>query len=91
MILSTILSALCLPLYHITTVLAAPQPPTIEILHQFPTGTRAEHLCVLHNGSLLITILTSSTIPDAQFLNSMTTAPSSRCLLLIADSTPGLI
>lgn len=166
MILTTLLNALCLPLYYFTAVQAATKTSTVEVLHQFANGTRAENLCVLRNGDLLVTLLTepsvylvdttsaspntvlalsipshssllgithvsrdtvaiiggnisaatletisgsfaiyllalseerhaqiraSFAIPGAKFLNGMATAPASRDLLLMADSTLGVV
>ena len=44
--------------YYSTIVQAVTKTSRVEILHQFPNGTRAENLCVLGNGSLLVTLLT---------------------------------
>ena len=166
MISITIISVLCLPLYYFFTVQAATKTTTVEILHQFANGTRVENLRLLHNGFLLVTLLTepsvylvdtistsantilalsipshtsllgithvshdtvaiiagnisaatletvlgsfaiyllglreeshayirtSFAIPDAEFLNGMAMAPASQHLLLMADSTLGVV
>lgn len=36
--------------------------PFVQELHRFPNGTRVENICVLHNGSLLFTVLTEPSL-----------------------------
>ena len=97
MIITTIFSALCLPLYYFISIQAATNTSRVEVLHQFANGTRAENLCVLGNGSLLVTLLTepsvylvhtTSTSANTIFVQSI---PSHTSLLGITHVSPDTV